>query len=108
MVRFSKLFDVTLPMWEVKNMAKNARLNYAENMLLAHKSARSKTKKAIICAVEPAVGPPAQDRLASAHIRDLTYDQLYIEVAQAASALKKLGLKQGDRVAGLTPNNAGS
>ncbi|MCG8688074.1 MAG: acetoacetate--CoA ligase [Desulfobacterales bacterium] len=36
--------------------------------------------------------------------RTLTYNQLYNEVAQTASALKKLGVVPGDRVVGFVPN----
>jgi acetoacetyl-CoA synthetase len=34
----------------------------------------------------------------------LTYNQLYNEVAQVASSLKKLGVQKGDRVVGFVPN----
>ena len=87
-------------------MTKYAHINYAENMLLSHPNARSKTKKAVICAIEPPLGFAPEERISAGHIRDLTFDELYIEVAQAASGLKKLGVGQGDRVAALTPNNA--
>ena len=36
--------------------------------------------------------------------RTLTYNQLYDEVAQVASSLKKLGVQKGDRVVGFVPN----
>ena len=93
-------------MYDTHLMAKNARLNWAENMLLSHKYARSKSQLAIISCVEPSAHSTKQERLSSALMRKLTFDELYIEVAQAASALRKMGVKPGDRVAALTPNNA--
>ena len=36
--------------------------------------------------------------------RELTYSQLYIEVEKFATALKNMGVKKGDRVAGFIPN----
>lgn len=94
-------------MHEASNMARNARLNWAENALLSHASARSKSKLAIVGCKEPHPQASPEQRIESGFLRSLTYDQLYTEVAQAASALRKLGVKQGDRVAALTPNNPG-
>ncbi|KAK9899512.1 acetoacetyl-CoA synthase [Cystobasidium minutum MCA 4210] len=99
------LIDATVEMHETSNMARNARLNWAENALLSHSSARSKTKLAIIGCKEPHPQASPDQRIESGFLRSLTYDQLYTEVAQAASALRKLGVKPGDRVAALTPNN---
>ncbi|MEA3286124.1 MAG: acetoacetate--CoA ligase, partial [Candidatus Marinimicrobia bacterium] len=36
--------------------------------------------------------------------RTLTYAELYLQVARTAEALKQIGLKRGDRVAGFIPN----
>jgi acetoacetyl-CoA synthetase len=91
-------------MYETDKMAKNARLNWAENMLLSHEHARSKSQLAVVACIEPDVKNGEKDGF----IRSLTFDELYLEVAQLASALKKLGVKSGDRVAALIPNNAGT
>lgn len=102
-----QLIDSTVPMHEASNMARNAQVNWAENALLSHKSARSKTKLAIVGCKEPHPQASPSQRMQSSFLRSLTYDQLYTEVAQAAAGLKKLGVKAGDRVAALTPNNPG-
>ena len=65
----------------------NARLNFAENLLK-----RRDDKTALIFQGE---GLP---------IRKLSYAELYITVAKTASALKAVGVKKGDRVAGFVPN----
>ena len=39
-------------------------------------------------------------------VRTHTWNDLYIEVAQATSGLRKLGVGVGDRVVALTPNNS--
>ena len=88
-------------------MSPHARLNYAENALLGHKFARSTSQRAVISVIEPAPDSRSTDGQPPGFIRHLSFDELYLEVAQAASQLKKLGIKEGDRVAGLTPNNAG-
>ncbi len=75
-------------------------------MLLGHPFARSKTQLAIINVIEPDTTAQTQDSLASTFLRSHTFDELYLEVAQAASGLKKLGVGHGDRVAAFTPNNA--
>ena len=93
-------------MYDTHLMAQKARLNWAENMLLSHKHARSKTQLAVVSCVEPSAYGTKQERLSTALMRKLTFDELYIEVAQAASSLRKMGVKPGDRVAALTPNNA--
>lgn len=94
-------------MHEASNMARNAKVNWAENALLSHPNARSTTKLAIVGCKEPSPQASPSQRMASSFLRSLTYDQLYIEVAQAAAGLKKLGVGPGDRVAALTPNNPG-
>jgi len=95
-------------MHEASNMARNAHVNWAENALLSHRSARSTTKLAIVGCKEPHPQASPNQRMESSFLRSLTYAQLYTEVAQAAAALKKLGVKAGDRVAALTPNNPGA
>lgn len=77
-----------------RNRLPHARLNYAENLLLAHCNARSTHKIAIHSVIEGTV------------IRSLTWSQLYDEVSSASRAMRKLGLCPGDRVAAYTANNA--
>ncbi|MCK5542148.1 MAG: acetoacetate--CoA ligase [Desulfobacterales bacterium] len=62
-------------------------LNFAEN-LLKHRN----DNKALIFRGEDSVR------------RELTYNQLYAEVAKVASSLRMAGLKPGDRVVGFMPN----
>lgn len=64
-----------------------ARLNFAEN-LLRYRDGQT----ALIFKGEAA--PP----------RRMTYQELYVEVAQLAHALRRAGVQQGDRVAGFMPN----
>ncbi|KAL4075852.1 hypothetical protein J3A83DRAFT_4089711 [Scleroderma citrinum] len=66
-----------------------ARLNWAENILLC----RSEHKIALIQITEPTPDCPIPPD------RHVTYAQLYAIVADLVSALLKLGLKPGDRVA---------
>jgi acetoacetyl-CoA synthetase len=94
-------------MSKTRNRFGTTRLNWAENMLLAHPHARSSTQLAVVSLMEGQQLPTAGERLATSFIRQLTYAELYTEVAQAASALKKMGLSAGDRVAAIIPNNAG-
>ncbi len=65
----------------------NARLNFAENLLR-----RRDDKTALIFQGE---GQP---------IRNLSYAELYSTVAKTVSALKAVGVRKGDRVAGYVPN----
>ena len=64
-----------------------ARLNFAENLL------RNRTDKTALVA-----------RLENGSRRTISYRALYQQVAQLAAALRKLGVEQGDRVAGFMPN----
>jgi len=66
---------------------KGAKLNFAQNLLRYRDN-----HLALISIGEDR--PP--DRL--------TYQELYLSVAQCAQSLKKLGVKKGDRVAGFVPN----
>ncbi|KAK9896753.1 acetoacetyl-CoA synthase [Cystobasidium minutum MCA 4210] len=101
------LFNAAVPIYETRRFCTNARLNWAENMLLGHPHARSKEHLAVISLIEPADAKASREQQAQqAHIRSLTFEDLYIEVAQAAGALRKLGVRQGDRVAAVTSNNA--
>jgi acetoacetyl-CoA synthetase len=64
-----------------------ARLNFAENLL------RNRTDKTALVA-----------RLENGSRRTTSYRALYQQVTQLATALRKLGVEQGDRVAGFMPN----
>ncbi|MDB4631044.1 acetoacetate--CoA ligase [Pseudomonadales bacterium] len=64
-----------------------AKLNFAENLL--H---RRDSKTAIVAMLE------------NGSRRTMSYDELYIEVAKVAAALKNCGVTKGDRVAGVLPN----
>jgi len=66
-----------------------ARLNFAEN-LLRHRD----DKVAIVFSGEDE----------SAGIRELTYRELYAQVARVAAGLKSLGIQPGERVAACLPN----
>lgn len=77
-------------------------------MLLGHPLARSRNDIALVSLIEPSnMNATRQEQAEQAHIRSLTFEDLYLEVSQAAGALKKLGVRQGDRVAAVTSNNAG-
>ncbi|MBC8312530.1 MAG: acetoacetate--CoA ligase [Candidatus Marinimicrobia bacterium] len=64
-----------------------AKLNFAENLLKYRDD-------------KVAIKFYGEDRV----YRELTYSQLYIEVEKFASALRKMGVQKGDRVAGFIPN----
>jgi hypothetical protein len=97
-----QLFDSSYPMDVPNPNMIRAELNYAENLLLSHVNARSKTALAIISVVEP----DASGDKNSTFIRSLTYDQLYIEVRNVSRALTKMGIVAGDRIVAFSPNNA--
>ncbi|KPV75811.1 uncharacterized protein RHOBADRAFT_35572 [Rhodotorula graminis WP1] len=98
------LFDDSQPMEHVNRKLIRAKLNYAENMLLAHPYARS-NHRAVLSFVEPASLSP-QD-LDDCLMRSLTFEELYQEVRLVAHALRtKFGVKAGDRVATFSPSNA--
>jgi acetoacetyl-CoA synthetase len=68
-----------------------ARLNFAENLLRRRDKA-------------PAIIFWSEDRLKSS----VTYAELHSEVSRLAQALKAMGIKPGDRVAGYMPNVPGT
>ncbi|TDL29505.1 acetoacyl-CoA synthetase [Rickenella mellea] len=72
----------------------DAKVNWAENML----QCRSAEKVALIEATEPFAG----DNIPS--LRRVTYAKLYELVSDVVSALLKLGLQPGDRVASYSSN----
>jgi acetyl-CoA synthetase len=74
-----------------------AELNVSESCLDRHLSSPTKDKRAIVWESEPG------------EIRTLTYGELYEQVVAFAAALRKLGIKKGDRVAiymGMVPEVA--
>ncbi|KAH9482673.1 Acetoacetyl-CoA synthetase [Psilocybe cubensis] len=77
------------PLW-----FKDARVNWAENML----HCRSELRIALIEAIEPTPDLP------NPRLRQLSYAQLYSLVADAVSALLFYGVKPGDRVASYSSN----
>ncbi len=89
-IRASRPYDQVLENPDQMRKAKffpGSKLNFARN-LLWHKS----DKTALIFRGE--------DRVR----RTLSYNDLYSEVAKTAAALKKTGVKKGDRVVGFVPN----
>ena len=101
-----QLFDASGPITETKRFLPRAKMSWAENILLSHPYARSKTHLALINCIEPDLKANERGRLASTCLRSHTFEELYIEVAKAASGLRRLGIGVGDRVAAFTPNNA--
>ena len=80
----------------------HARVNLAENALLAHPHARSKEKLACIGIVEPL----SLHTQSAQVIKTLTFEQLYQEVRLGSNALRSLGLEPGDRIGAFIPNCA--
>ncbi|KZO89781.1 acetoacetyl-CoA synthetase [Calocera viscosa TUFC12733] len=91
------LFDSSKPIYETRDTI-HARLNWTENMLLAHSNARSHSRLAVISATEPVDGKPCFSV-------KWTWKQLHQDVLKASESLLKLGVKEGDRVAAYSPNN---
>ncbi|KAH8919522.1 acetoacetate-CoA ligase [Atractiella rhizophila] len=95
-------FDGSKPMWPPYNTMPNLRLNFSENILLAHRNARSKDRIAVVNCIEPTPGHSKPRTLKS-----LSWAQLYDEVFWTSAALKSsCGLKERDVVACFGPNNA--
>eukprot|EP00842_Homolaphlyctis_polyrhiza_P002666 jgi/Hompol1/33/HPOL_003837-RA len=84
---YTEVLDKSVPMDAIPKWFKGARLNYAENALR-----RSDAVPAIISAGEQ--GAPIT----------LSFEQLNKNVARYADALRKHGIKTGDRVAAYIPN----
>lgn len=102
-----QLFDASKPIYETTETMKNASVNWAENMLMSHRWARSKTQTAVIACNEPdPVQVTEADPLAGSFTLSLTWGELYQKTAQAAATLKKMGLQPGDKVAAFVANNA--
>lgn len=75
----------------------------AENMLLGHKSALSKTKYAMIATVEG--DPKTGNSSEPVETRRITYYELYHEVRKAAHALLKMGVQPGESVVSFAATN---
>ncbi|BGP45936.1 hypothetical protein JCM10450v2_001771 [Rhodotorula kratochvilovae] len=98
------LFDDSQPMEYVNRSLIRAKLNYAENMLLAHPYARS-NKRAVLSFIEPASLSPKD--LDDCLTRSLTFEELYQDVRLVAHTLRtKYDINPGDRVATFSPSNA--
>ncbi|GAA6022468.1 hypothetical protein JCM10207_004405 [Rhodosporidiobolus poonsookiae] len=86
--------DDSVPITDPQPWFPDAKLNFAANLLLSHKSARSSTKLAVVAASEhPERGNPPVER------NRLTYAELYERVNEAATALRNRGVCPGDVVA---------
>ncbi|KAJ1980885.1 hypothetical protein H4R33_005367 [Dimargaris cristalligena] len=86
-----QVLDTSVPMGDIPEWFQGARLNFAENALRWNDN-----HPAIICCGE--------HRLDDDRITRLTHRQLRELVAHVAAALRRLGVTQGDRVAGYLPN----
>ncbi|BEI95588.1 hypothetical protein CcaverHIS631_0105370 [Cutaneotrichosporon cavernicola] len=91
-----------VPMDQEQPYFPTARINVAENLLLAHKSALSKTKYAMIATVE---GDPASGSKEPKETRRISYYELYHEVRKASHALRKMGVKPGESVVSFAATN---
>lgn len=69
----------------------NSELNFAENLL-----SRKDSQTALIACGEPNLNGGVD--------REISYQELYLQVAKLAASLKSFGLKKGDRVAAFMPN----
>ncbi|KAJ3066091.1 hypothetical protein HK102_007736, partial [Quaeritorhiza haematococci] len=86
---YEKILEKDVPMHKIPRWFIGAKLNYAEN-LLQHRD----SKLALIGVGESPTTPPVT----------LTYAELYDQVRKCAHALKKVGVKSGDRVAAYISN----
>jgi acetoacetyl-CoA synthetase len=84
---FDKVIDESIPINKLPKWFKGARLNYAENLLR-----RTDDHTAII-----GLGETLSDR-------KISFKELSLKVGQVSEALRRAGVKVGDRVAGLVPN----
>jgi acetoacetyl-CoA synthetase len=98
-----KVFDPKPVMSATGNRLPHARLNYCENVLLSHPSARSKTKLALITATEPPKSAESQGPLT---LGTFTFEQLYDSVRLVSQSLRECGIGPGDNVAAYSPTNA--
>ncbi|XP_048099975.1 acetoacetyl-CoA synthetase [Alosa alosa] len=87
--KYEEVIDVSKKISEVPEWFKGSRLNYAEN-LLKHKD---QDKVALYATTE-----------ASEDITKVTFGELRRQVALFAAAMRKMGVRTGDRVVGYLPN----
>ncbi|KAL8276804.1 hypothetical protein RQP46_010809 [Phenoliferia psychrophenolica] len=73
------LFDASFPMDKPNPNLIRAKMNFAENILLAHSHGRSH-RDAVVSVIEPDCGPSEPDYLNSTFLRSLTWEGLYQEV----------------------------
>ncbi|MBI2082563.1 MAG: acetoacetate--CoA ligase [Deltaproteobacteria bacterium] len=88
-VKFSKPYDRVMgePKMPGTRWFEGTRLNFAENLL------RYRDQKIALLSYGEGKAP-----------RQITYEQLYQEVAKVSASLKKIGIKPGDRIVGYLPN----
>ncbi|XP_051958849.1 acetoacetyl-CoA synthetase isoform X2 [Xyrauchen texanus] len=86
---YEEVVDVSKRISDIPEWFKGSRLNYAEN-LLKHKD---QDKVALYAATE-----------ANEEIVKVTFGELRRDVALFAAAMRKMGIKTGDRVVGYLPN----
>ncbi|KAJ1908831.1 hypothetical protein IWQ60_011504 [Tieghemiomyces parasiticus] len=104
----SQVVDERVPMASIPRWFDGARLNFAEN-LLRHGAAGSPLadRVALISCGERRLrdrGDSNHDGSEAGYIARVTHRELRLMVARAARALRRLGVEQGDRVAGYLPN----
>lgn len=85
---FEEVVDTNKRIEEIPEWFKGAQLNYAENLL------RYKDDRVALYAVAEG----------KEEVEEITFKQLNEDVCQLASAMKKMGVKSGDRVVGYIPN----
>ncbi|KAK2141163.1 hypothetical protein LSH36_1150g00018 [Paralvinella palmiformis] len=85
---YTEVIDKTKTVADIPQWFKGSRLNYAENIL------KYNDDRLAVCVTREGLKK----------IEKKTYSELYQVVAQYAAALRKLGIKQGDRVVGYIPN----
>lgn len=74
----------------------NIKLNFAENLLKACKNPDLADKLAVISCGEPGFN--------QAQSKNLSYQQLYLQVAKMSHSFKAMGVSAGDRIAAFMPN----
>ncbi|KAL8293114.1 hypothetical protein RQP46_000808 [Phenoliferia psychrophenolica] len=99
------LFDASFPMDTPNPNMIRAKMNFAENMLLAHSHARSH-QEALVSVIEPDCPKSDPNYLESTFLRSLTWEGLYQEVNAVSQTLKAMGVGPGDRVVAFAPSNA--
>lgn len=101
-----QLFDASFPIDVPNPNLIRAKMNFAENILLAHPKARSATGEALVSVIEPDCPASSPTYLDSTFLRSLTWESLYQEVNAVSQTLKSMGVGPGDRVVAFAPSNA--